>query len=167
MQKKLFNAMSKFWLFRFGAAGLTLTIGVLLGMFVSYATGTEHRAESKPIKVDYCFLFSHEDLFRGQQVETDAHYMLGIEGAGIEKEECPEYAAVFSGPAEDDPLTREWKKDINKQWFPAEFDISFVGIIPTFPRYKEWSSRAKVHWQPMHHVPSIQIIRLTHFQRTR
>jgi len=93
--------------------------------------------------------------------------MLGIEGAGIGKDECPEYTAVFSGPPEDDPLTNAWEKDIHNQPFPAEFDISFVGIIPTIPRCKEWSSRAKVQWQPMHHIPGIQINRLTHFQRIR
>jgi hypothetical protein len=144
-----------------------LVLGVCLGAFWQYATGVEHPIASKPIKVDYCFLFSHEDLFRGQPVEIDAHYMLAIEGAVIGKDECPDNDAVFLGSPADDPIGKEWDKDLPKQLYPAKFDISFVGVIPSYPRYRYWLWDAKNQWQPVHHVPLIRILRLTHFQRTR
>ena len=147
---------------------MALSIGVILGVFINYAAGVDHPISSKPIKVDYCFLFSHEDLFRGQPVETDAHYLLVIEGAGIGKdEECPENDATFSGPPEDDPIGKEWDKEIQRQPSPAEFNISFIGVIPSFPRYRHWYADAKDLWRGGHHVPFIQIQRLTHFERTR
>jgi hypothetical protein len=142
-------------------------LGVCLGAFWQYATGVEHPIASRPIKVDYCFLFSHEDLYRGQPVETDVHYMLTIEGAGIGKDECPDNDAVFSGPPVDDPIGNEWDKDLRKQLYPAEFDMSFVGVIPSYPRYRYWYSDAENGWQQVHHVPFIRILRLTRFQRTR
>jgi len=52
MQKKLFNVISKSRFFSISAAVLILTTGTLLGMFISFAAGIEHRTESKPIKVD-------------------------------------------------------------------------------------------------------------------
>jgi len=93
--------------------------------------------------------------------------MLGIEGAGIGKDECPERTAVFTGPPKDDPVGNEWDKDLRKQLYPAEFKISFVGIIPFYPRYRRWYLDAKNDWQPTHLVPGIRILRLTHFERTR
>jgi hypothetical protein len=95
-----------------------------------------------------------------------------MEGAGIDKDECPENAALFSGPPAEDPIGKEWDKDIKRQWFPAEFNISFVGVIPSYPRYRRWYADAKNFWplgdgRPGHHVPFIQIQRLTHFERTR
>lgn len=167
MQMAIFKVISGARLVTVGAFALVLATGVLLGTFISFATGVEHSLASKPIKVDYCFLFSHEDLFRGQQVETSAHYILGMDGAGIGKDECPDYEAVFAGPPDDDPIGKDWDKDIKRQWYPAEFDISFIGIIPSRPRYMNWYSEAKNHWHPTHHIPSIRILRLTHFQRTR
>jgi hypothetical protein len=142
--------------------------GVSIGVFLKYATGIEHPVAGQPIKVEYCFLFSHEDLFRGQPVETDAHYMLGIEGAGFGKDDdCPEMDAGFSGPPPSDPIGKEWNNDIRRQPYPAEFNIGFVGVIPSYPRYRYWYWGALNHWQPVHHVPFIRIFRLTHFQRTR
>jgi len=150
-----------------GSVVVALLLGVSLGVFLNYAAGVDHPIASKPIKVEYCFLFSHEDLFRGQPVETDAHYMLAIEGAGIGKEDCPENDAQFFGPPEDDPITREWEREIHRQPSPVEFDISFVGIVPSYPRYRHWYADAKDLWRGGHHVAFIRIQRLTHFQRTR
>jgi len=146
---------------------VAFVLGVCFGTFWHYATGIEHPIASQPIKVDYCFLFSHEDLYRGQPIETDADYMLGIEGAGIGKDECPGSDAVFTGPPKDDPVGNEWDKDLHKQPYPAEFKISFVGVIPSYPRYRKWYWDAENNWQPTHHVPGIRILRLTHFERTR
>jgi hypothetical protein len=144
-----------------------LVLGAGLGAFWQYATSVEHPVSSKPIKVDYCFLFSYEDLFLGQPVETDADYEQVVEGEGIGKDECPENAATFSGPPNDDPIGKEWEKDLNTNRWGAEFNISFVGEIPSYPRYRRWYWEAKNHWQPTHHVPFIRILRLTHFERTR
>ena len=146
---------------------LALFFGVGLGIFVNYAVGVDHPIASRPIKVDYCFLFSHEDLFRGQPVETEAHFMQGVEGAGLGKEECPENEAQFFGPPDSDPIGKEWDKDIERQPSPAEFNIAFVGMIPFFPRYRRWYADARNLWQPMHHTPVILIQQLIHFERTR
>jgi hypothetical protein len=146
---------------------LALLLSISLGFLAEYAISVEHPIASKPIKVDYCFLFSHEDLFRGQPVETDAHYIQGIEGSGIGKDECPENDAQFFGPPEDDPIGKEWDKDLHKNPFVAEFNISFVGIIPSHPRYCHWYADAKNLWRGGHHVPFIKILRITHFERTR
>lgn len=146
---------------------LSFVLGTCAGAFWDYATGIERPIATQTIKVDYCFLFAHEDLYRGQPVETDADYMLGVEGAGIGKDECPDNTAVFTGPPKDDPIGIEWDKDLHKQSYPAEFKISFVGIIPSYPRYRKWYWEAKNNWQPMHHVPGIRVLRLTHFERTR
>ncbi len=167
MLKGARRGLSRIRLIWIGSIALALVFGALLGDFIAYATGVDHPVASKPIKVDYCFLFSHEDLFRGQPVETDAHYIQGIEGGGIGKDECPENDAVPFGPPENDPIGRQWEENLHRDFYTAEFDMSFVGVIPSYPRYRHWIADARNRWQPMHHVPYIQIQRLTHFQRTR
>ena len=149
------------------SVSLFLGLGIFLGAFMNYAVGVDQPITSKPIKIDFCFLFSHEDLFRGQPVETQVHYTQGMEGGGIGKEECPEDDATFSGPPESDPMGREWVKDLETDWYTAEFNLSFVGVIPSHPRYRKWYSDARNGWRSGHHVPFIQILRLTHFERTR
>jgi len=150
-----------------GSLAFALALGVFLGAFAEYAVGVDHPMASAPIKVNYCVLFSHEDLYRGQPVETDAHYMQGIEGSGIGKDECPEYTAAFSGPPENDPIGRKWDLDLEKQSPVNEFDISFVGVIPAYPRYRLWYRDALNLWRPTVHIPGIRIEKLTGFQRTR
>ena len=95
-----------------GSIALAFGLGLTLGIFLTYATSVEHPTVSTPIRVDYCFLFSHEDLFSGQPVETNAHFIQGI--AGIGKDECPENVALFAGPPEDDPIGKEWDIDRKK-----------------------------------------------------
>ncbi len=150
-----------------GSIACALGLGLSFGMLLTYAAGVDHPVANKPIKVDYCFLFSHEDLFRGQPVETDAHYVLGIEGAGIARKGAPRTTPCFSAPPDDDPIGKEWYKEIQRQWYPAEFNISFVGMIPAYPRYRRWYADAKDLWRGGHHVPYIQMLSLTHFDRTR
>jgi hypothetical protein len=148
-----------------GTVILALLLGIFLGGFIEYARGTDHQISSSPVKVDYCFLFSHEDLFRGQLVETEAQYTQVIEGGSIGKDECPEFDSPYFGPIEKNSVLTAWETDLFKDWYNAKFELSFVGVIPSYPRYKYWIADAKNRWHPMHHVPFIRLVRITHFER--
>ncbi|HWG19466.1 MAG TPA: hypothetical protein VG225_02980 [Terracidiphilus sp.] len=152
-------------------AGLLWVASVVLafcgGVLAEYGRDTNHPIAASPIKVDYCYLFSHEDLFRGQPVETEAHYVQVIEGGGIGRDECPDNDAAPLFPNENEPSIRAWEDDLHKDWYTAEYNMRFVGVIPSYPRYRHWLADARNQWLPTHHVPAVRIQRITSFTRTR
>ncbi len=142
-----------------------LALGAFLGAFIEYARGIDHPVSNSPIKVEYCYLFAHEHLFRGQLVETEAQYTQEIEGAVIGEDACPDYDSPYYGPTEHNSVLSAWETDLFKNWYAAKFNLTFIGVIPSYPRYQHWIADAKNHGQRIHRVRFIQLIRITHFER--
>jgi hypothetical protein len=148
-----------------GSITLALASGALLGAFIVYATGVDHPISRSPIPVDFCFWVSHEDLFRGQPVETEAKYTQLIEGGSIGKDECSNLDVSNFWARTDDPVRMAWEKDLESNFYAAEFQFTFVGTIPSHPRYVYWLNDARDGWQTMHHITTFRVDRLTHFRR--
>jgi len=148
-----------------GSITLALVSGALLGALIAYATGVDHPISKTPIPVDFCFWVSHEDLFRGQPVETEAKYTQLIEGGAIDRDECLNLDVSNSWARTDDPVRKEWEKDLSSNFYTAQFQLSFIGTIPSHPRYVYWLNDVRNRWRPMHHVTTFRVDRLTHFKR--
>ena len=141
-------------------------LGIVTGWFLSQATGFDRPISSKPIPVDFCFWVTHKDLFRGQPVETQAQYTQLIEVGAIDKEECQDVDVSHFWPASDDPVRRDWAKDLYADFENAKYEFWFVGTIPAFPRYIHWLSQVRDRWQgPSHPITIFRVDRLIRYKR--
>ena len=142
-----------------------LAVGICIGWLLFYARGVDHPISETSIPVDFCFWVSHPDLFRGQPVQTEAKYTQLIEGGAIDKDECQNLDISNYWSQTNDPVRTAWEEDLKRDFYTAQFNLTFVGTIPAYPRYSYWLHNAENRWQPMHRITTFRVDRLIHFKR--